>query len=272
MREPMKREPLEINEAYAELCCLLLGQDQTVGNTRELEDVCFSIDVSLGNIVSVRNISLPYLFGEMTWYLAGSQDMNFISKFGSMWERISDDGKTSNSAYGHILMRRHGFNQIDKMVELLQADPNSRRAVININVPNARVIETKDEPCTVMLQFLLRDGELNCTGVMRSNDIWFGLPYDVVFFTEVQKEIARRLGVKAGMYTHFVTSLHVYERNLEDIKKVVATDWWPAIHVDFERLWHLAPIIYDEVMKADDPKEAIVREFEKYGLCDEVRR
>ena len=88
----------------------------------------------------------------------------------------------------------------------MTVDPNTRRAVVNINVPNVNVIETKDEPCTIALQFLNRDGKLHCTAIMRSNDIWFGTPYDWAFFIELQKVIADKLGLGYGTYTHFATS------------------------------------------------------------------
>lgn len=266
MIETMHLRKLEINYIYKGLCHALLNEGKKVGNTREINDVCFVIDVSKGNIVSCRDISLPYLFGEMTWYLAGEQSVEFISKFASLWKRISDDGETSNSAYGNIMFSRYGFDQFGKVVELLKKDPHSRRAVININVPNPKVIETKDEPCTIMLQFLLRNGKLNCTGVMRSNDIWFGLPYDVVFFTEVQKEIARRLGVEVGTYTHFATSLHVYERDREKLIKVITTEDFDKIEVDFSPLWTEAHKIYAAVNESDNPKYEIMRQFENYGM------
>ena len=257
---------MSVNETYKYLCEMLLGYSKKVGNTLELENVSFTIDASENNIVSCRNISLPYLFAEMTWYLAGSQSARFISNFASLWERISDDGITSNSAYGHIMFTRHGFNQIDKVIELLQGDPASRRAVININVPNAKVIETKDEPCTICLQFLIRDGKLNCTGIMRSNDIWFGLPYDITFFTEVQRHVASELGVEVGTYTHFATSLHVYDKDVEKLKDVIVNKDYKEINVDFSKLWMYASDIYEVVEDSDNPKEEIMNQFEKYGI------
>ena len=255
-----------MNVVYKSMALELLHEGHKVGNTIELQNAQFSFDVRTNNIATCRDISLPYLFAEMTWYLAGSQSMKFISKFGSMWERISDDGETSNSAYGHIMFMRYGFDQLNRIIELLKKDPGSRRALININIPNPRVIETKDEPCTICLQFLIRDGKLDCTGMMRSNDIWYGLPYDIVFFTEVQKHIASELGIDVGTYTHFATSLHVYEKDIDKLEKAINNHFYEEIEVDFSRLWQLASKVYTEVNKADDPKEEIMRQFEKYGM------
>lgn len=265
-------ETNDINIMYRTLCGVLLVHGTNLNGTRELTNVKIQIDADAPNIISCRDISLPYLFAEMTWYLSGSQSMKFISKFGSLWGRISDDGETSNSAYGHIIKERYGFDQLEKIVELLTKDPFTRRAVININIPNEHVIETKDEPCTICLQFMLRDGKLHCTGVMRSNDIWFGLPYDIVFFTEVQRYIARRLEVGVGTYTHFVMSLHAYVKDFDKVKAVISKDYYEQIHADFRPLWYWASKIYEEVDASDDPKGEIMRQFEKYGIYKGERR
>lgn len=216
----MGRVSKNIDDIYFTLCKDLLHAP-IIENTRELNNVKIQLTDIKDNIVSIRDISATYLFAELLWYFAGRNDVDFIGTFASMWKRLSDDGETCNSAYGYLMKKKHGFDQIEKVIELLKYDPSSRRAVINLNVPNENVIETKDEPCTIALQFLIRNGKLNCTGMMRSNDIWFGLPYDIAFFTELQKYIADRLNVKYGTYTHFVTSLHMYDRDKEKIAKIV---------------------------------------------------
>lgn len=209
-----------VDEAYLHLCQELL-KAPAYGNTHELTNVKIEIEDITNNVVSVRGLSTSYLFGELLWYFNADDSVDYISKFSSFWEHISDDGTTSNSAYGYRLMKKHGFNQIDKIVELLQKDPLSRRAVLNINIPNEHVIETKDEPCTIAIQFLVRDEKLNCTVMMRSNDIWFGTPYDWAFFMELQKVVADRLGLAYGTYVHFATSLHLYDRDFDKIQAVV---------------------------------------------------
>ncbi len=211
----------EIDQIYLNLCKDLYTEGKKVGNTRELSNVTITLNNIEENVVGIRNISASYLFGEWLWYFTARNNTKFISKFGSMWEKLSDDGITNNSAYGYIMMQKFGFDQIAKVIELLKADPNSRRAVINLNTPNQRVIETKDEPCTIALQFRIRNNKLYCTTMMRSNDIWFGLPYDIAFFTELQMFIADALGIEYGSYTHFDVSLHVYEKDIPKIQNIV---------------------------------------------------
>lgn len=259
-----------IDEIYRTLCANILMCGTPVGNTKELNNVEFTLTDIDNNIVNIRNISKSYLFGELLWYMTARNDIGFIQKFSGFWGRISDDGITSNSAYGHILFKRHGFDQVEKIIELLKTDPNSRRAVLNFNVPNSHVIETKDEICTIALQLYIRDGRLNCTGIMRSNDIWLGTPYDVAFFTELQKYIAHRLGVEYGTYTHFVVSIHAYDRNFDDIRNVLNRKAYHKLTVDIEKLNALKESLDIAVCESATPKDTIVELFEENGICQEV--
>lgn len=209
-----------VDDLYLNVCKYLLEAPK-VSTTRELNNVKLELGDITNNIVNIRNISPSYLFAEWLWYFTGRNDVAFIGTFASLWKKLSDDGETCNSAYGYLMQEAFGFNQVEKIIELLHYDPNSRRAVINLNTPNKHVIETKDEPCTIALQFLIRNGELHCTTMMRSNDIWFGFPYDIAFFTELQIYIADRLNVKYGTYTHFVVSMHLYDKDYDAVKKIV---------------------------------------------------
>lgn len=257
-----------MDKIYRHICTELTVAPEVRG-TRELNNYSFTLTDLNNNVINVRNISKSYICGELLWYALGRNDMEFINKFAGLWGRISDDGVTSYSAYGDIVFKRHGFNQVEKIIQLLCEDPESRRAVINFNVPNERVIETKDEICTIGLQFLIRDGKLNCYGIMRSNDVWFGLPYDVIFFTELTKYIAKRLNIPCGTYTHNVISLHVYEKNYDDIANL--PDKTLRISVDFEKIMTYKFMLEHVVKYSDRPKQDILKTCKEVGaLTEEV--
>jgi thymidylate synthase len=239
-----------LDNKYIEIISELFKQPEIDG-TKELLNYTFSIDPK-DNIISYRNISLKYILAEMIWYFSGNNDVEFISQFASIWNKISDDGITNNSAYGYILKHKFSFDQIEKVIEILTLHKESRRAVININTPNRKVIETKDEPCTIALQFYIRDNKLNATGIMRSNDVWFGLPYDVIFFTELQKYIAKRLNVDVGLYTHFAVSLHMYIRDKEKLNEVLKNyelNVSKKYKINFEKIIEQATQLYYVVNK-----------------------
>ena len=171
------------------------------------------------NIITSTDRKMPmrYAVGELLWYLSGSNLLKDITVFSKVWERMSDDGETVNSAYGHRIFSAFGFNQMEMVESLLRRDPNSRQAVIHIKDPvDYRDHPTKDVPCTVALQYFIRDGKLHATTYMRSNDLWTGFPYDVFCFTCFQIMLAFRLGVEIGTYTHIAGSLHLYQRSLDE--------------------------------------------------------
>lgn len=251
----MGRISTNIDDIYLSLTEELLTAPK-VGNTRELNNVKIVLKDITNNIVSVRGISPSYLFGELLWYLNGDNSLEFISQFSSFWNHLSDDGKTCNSAYGYLIQKAHGYNQLDKVIEILRKDPNSRRAKININFPNSQVDTTKDEPCTMSIHFMIRKNKLDCTVVMRSNDIWFGFPYDVAFFTELQKLVAQELGVKYGEYTHFAISLHMYDKDEKALTEIVKNPISKPIYFDRKMFYILETCLFD--VARDFGKEALM--------------
>lgn len=115
--------------------------------------------------------------------------------------------------YGNYGTRAHG--QIANVIRELVHDKNSRRAVISLYYGPADLRqETKDIPCTLTLQFLIRHDKLLLRVNMRSNDAWLGLPYDLMQFTMLQCALAQVLGIDVGYYCHSVGSMHMYERDL----------------------------------------------------------
>lgn len=216
-------EGTSVNEAWEKAFQELFAQASTgFQNTSrdgdvvgEFTDAVFCVSDPSRNIVTseIRDLPMRYAVAELAWYLSGSDRTGDIGKFAKKWYDISDDGEHSNSAYGHRIKAKFGFDQWDYVKSLLKDHPDTRQAVIHIKDADNR--PTKDTPCTVYLQFLLRDGRLNLSVHMRSNDIWMGVPYDMFSFTFLQILMAMELHVDLGEYTHYAGSLHMYKRDYE---------------------------------------------------------
>ena len=181
----------------------------------EYLDAVMVVNDPTRNIVTspIRKMPMRYAVGELAWYLSGSNRVDAIAQFAKKWAEISDDGETNNSAYGYRIFHKFGFDQWEFVKELIKRDHNTRQAVIHIK--DASNAPTKDTPCTVYLQFFLRDNKLNLSVHMRSNDIWMGVPYDMFSFCFLQVKMAMELGVEVGTYTHYAGSLHMYKRDYD---------------------------------------------------------
>ena len=181
-------------------------------------------------ISSARKYSIHYMVAELLWYLAADNSTEWISTYASFWSNISDDGTTANSAYGARIFKPHdrisppsdtGWIQWEYLVQELMKDPDSRRAVVHIRSPHDSVLATKDVPCTLTLQFFIRDDKLHQVASMRSSDVILGIAYDVPAFTIFQELLALQLSealgrkIEMGDYIHISNSLHIYERHFD---------------------------------------------------------
>ena len=185
-----------------------------------------------------RDASIHYMIAELLWYLTGNNSTNWISNYATFWSKISDDGKTANSAYGARIFKHHSYQgaeegsltQWEYIKNELKQDPASRRAVIHIRMPQDSRNANLDVPCTLSLQFFLRSDAIHMVASMRSSDIILGLVYDVPAFTifqellavQLTKELGRPIGL--GTYTHLSASLHIYEKHFKMAEKILEED------------------------------------------------
>lgn len=189
-----------------------------------------------------RDTNYGFAVGEFLWYWQGKRDLATMKYYNKRMTNFSDDGITLNSAYGYRLRKRYffphetapgqGMTQWEVTKRTLTEDPDSRRAVMLINQPEdevgAWVHGSKDVPCTLSLQFFIRDNKLDLHAHMRSNDVMWGLTYDLFSFTLMQECMLLDLktnekfkDLQLGKYIHTAGSMHLYETHFEQAKKIV---------------------------------------------------
>ena len=175
--------------------------------TRELLDTKLVIDSRYCLLdVPARGLNYRFAVAEWLWMMFGRSDVESLAQYNSVMRQFSDDGMFLTGAYGpHIGAQR------DAILRLLREQPDTRQAVIEIPRPRRA---TKDEPCTLSFQYLIREGYLHCLVTMRSNDIWLGTPYDIYTFSQIQNCFAGVLGVPRGFLSLRAGSNHLYESHL----------------------------------------------------------
>lgn len=192
--------------------------ESTRGKNKEIKEIV-DAKLVLKNPLSRLSISgtrsTPFsALGEMFWYLSGSNELDFIKYYISLYRKESEDDKTVTGAYGPRIMGTNSINQLKNIILLLRRNNSSKKAVIQIYGENDLDGHLKQlhnsVPCTLTLQFLIRDGKVDMIANMRSNDVIYGLPHDIFAFTMIQELVAREIGKKLGVYIHNVGSLHYY--------------------------------------------------------------
>jgi len=209
--------------------------------TREIINHTSVVDMSDPVVKNkARKMNYAFMYAEAYWILSGSNMAQDIAPYCKPIAKFSDDGVRFDGAYGPMVVQ-----QIRYCVDCLNSDLLSRQAVMSIWRPNPR--PSKDIPCTVSLQFLVRDGKINCIANMRSSDIWLGWVYDVFNFSCIANYIRLSLkhSLRLGNLYLNAASQHLYESDAEKAQKVVDSFPSDAIHPV------LSPPIWRNVLPSD---------------------
>ena len=161
--------------------------------------------------VAERRLNYRFAAAEAYWILTGDNRLAPLVQHIKKFRDFSDDGETLSGAYGPQVV-----DQMRYVISTLQTDNDSRQAVMTLWRPRPQ--PSRDIPCTVALQFLVRDGRIHCVATMRSSDAWLGWPYDVFSFTMISTMVGLKLihgnvrfpKLELGRLYMNVGSQHVY--------------------------------------------------------------
>lgn len=220
------------DSAWADLCSsVYLGGDHCFPRgkaTLEIINGHATFDMTRPIITNTdRKLNYAFMAAEAYWILTGRNDVGFLSRHVSRMEQFSDDGVFLSGAYGPMVV-----DQLPYVIKALTVDKESRQAVISIWRPKPG--ESKDIPCTISVQFLIRSNMLYTVYNMRSSDVWLGVPYDWFSFSCLSAYVALLLRpkypeLKLGLLSYNAASCHMYEDNMEswgmlDENKVQSVD------------------------------------------------
>lgn len=206
--------------------------------SKEILDASFFLQDPRNRVITspIRNIKPRYLVGEFIWYLSGELEVSRIIRYSKFWQNLADkDGKVVSN-YGERCLYSPEMSkgqqagnllsedsQFIKVAKELISDPDSRRAIVNIHDTRSASMNPSDVPCTLTLQFFIRDKKLHLSVNMRSNDIVLGFGNDIFQFTMLQELMLSILNVMGadldlGYYHHHAGSLHVYDNHYDMVR------------------------------------------------------
>lgn len=192
--------------------------------TRELTAVTLIFPNVLNPLLPVgvgRGVNPRLAAIEALQLISGIQRHDLVRQVTPNFDTVLVDQQDPDyGAYGPRIIE-----QVGDCLDILHHDPTTRRAVIAI-WNEKDLTHDGDRPCTVFLQFLVRDNgfgpALELHTHMRSQDVWLGVPYDIFMFSQLQHTAAYILGLPASQLVHHATSLHIYETDLSKVDSLVA--------------------------------------------------
>lgn len=195
--------------------------DRTNSKTIELIGASFIADEEA--IFGEPNV--PYIDAELDWYLGCSTNINDIrykDEPPKAWQYAANKYGEINSNYGKLIFDDKYYRQFDNVVNELNHEPDSRRAVMIYNRPSIWTEFDEngknDFICTNAVSYYIRDNHLQSVVQMRSNDVVFGYKNDYAWQRYVMNMVANEVDCEVGSLIWQVQNLHVYERHFDLVK------------------------------------------------------
>ena len=170
-------------------------------------------------------LNLAFALAEVVWIMRGRRDLAFLDFWNAKYKNFVGQGPELHGAYGFRLRHHIGLDQLDQAYKILCHDSDTRQIVLQIwdsriDTPNSDGTPVnKDVPCNVISILKVREGKLEWLQILRSNDLFLGLPHNLVQFTSIQEIVAGWLNLECGTYNQISDSIHVYESNAENVRK-----------------------------------------------------
>lgn len=200
-----------------------VSQMTRLGESKELLHTSFQISDPRQRWISARTpaISPAFAIAEVFWILNGDNNAEFMNFWNPSLPKYAGDGNTYYGAYGYRIKKQFGLDQLEAAYQALSNNPETRQVVIQIWDPRTDLPNGKGEPaaadipCNICSMPKIRNNKLEWLQVMRSNDVFLGLPYNIIQFTTLQEILAGWLNLELGAYFQISDSLHAYSHDLD---------------------------------------------------------
>ena len=175
--------------------------------------------------------------------LFDSGDIYNMGKISKIWDLIANPDGSINANYGYMVyhLKDAGNYAFDPATGFLSQwewaksrlilDRNTLQAYCHFNRTKDQWRGNLDQPCTMYIQFIIRANKLNLISSMRSNDVVYGMPYNISYFIKLLQRMCSELStldkfkdLTIGTYTHNTTSAHYYLRNESRVKSMIGLD------------------------------------------------
>ncbi|HEX8890028.1 MAG TPA: thymidylate synthase [Pyrinomonadaceae bacterium] len=207
-------------------------------------------------IVTTKKVPFRWIFEELRWFLSGDTNEATLRARGvDIWKEWADLEHTSRfnreagdlgPVYGYLWRsfggdypERNGVDQIKRLIETIQKNPNSRRLIVTGWDP--RVADRVDlPPCHTLWQMKVeRERVLHCQLYQRSADAFLGVPFNISSYALLTHMVAHVCELEVGEFIYTLGDYHIYKNHLSQVEELLAREPLPLPRleiVDEERV------------------------------------
>ncbi len=185
-------------------------------------------------MLTIRKQAFKNMVKELLW-IWQKKSNNIHDLDAHVWDAWADETGSIGKAYGYQLAKKYQFSegisdQVDHLIYDLKNNSQSRRIMTNIYCFED-LHDMHLYPCAYETIWDVSNGKLNMTLLQRSGDMLAAAApggWNCCQYILLQHMIAQVCGYQVGEFVHVVNNLHIYDRHIPLVKKVMQNPEYPA--------------------------------------------
>jgi thymidylate synthase len=195
-------------------------------------------------IVTTKKIPFRWVAEELFWFLSGdTNEANLRARGVDIWAEWADQEHTQRfdrnpgdlgPVYGYLWRsfggnypERDGVDQMAKLVNGIERNPNSRRLIVTGWDP--RLADKVDlPPCHTLFQFKVEnESVLHCQLYQRSADAFLGVPFNISSYALLMHMVAHVCGLQVGDFVYTLGDYHIYKNHIRQVEQLLSREPFP---------------------------------------------
>ncbi|PYS64671.1 MAG: thymidylate synthase, partial [Acidobacteria bacterium] len=206
-------------------------------------------------IVTTKRVPFRWIAEELFWFLSGdTRETNLRAKGVDIWKEWADEEHTRRFGrkpgdlgpiYGYLWRsfgghypQRDGVDQIARLINEVEKNPNSRRLIVSGWDP--RECDNVDlPPCHTLFQFKIEQGNLlYCQLYQRSADAFLGVPFNISSYALLTHLVAHVCGLEVGEFIYTLGDYHIYKNHIEQVNELLSREPKPLPRLEIKDAEH----------------------------------
>ena len=202
-------------------------------------------------IVTTKKIPFRWVAEELFWFLSGdTNEANLRARGVDIWKEWADEEHTRRfgrepgdlgPVYGYLWRsfgghypKRDGVDQIARLINEIETNPNSRRLIVSGWDP--RVCDEVDlPPCHTLFQFKIDEERvLHCQLYQRSADAFLGVPFNISSYALLTHLVAHVCGLEVGEFIYTLGDYHIYQNHQEQVRELLSREPFPLPRLEIK--------------------------------------